>query len=114
MFLYNRPQKVLPDFFKQLLLTSGIPSKGWNVQCGMKCPEVRRFFVDMSIKWSFILPKAPWWGGVFDGDSSSLPEGNLLLCKTIHFEEVLTIVAAVIEIILTSHPKSNVSTEDLK
>ena len=86
-----------------------------EIKTMLRDPEIRRFFVGMNITWSFNLPKAPWWGGIFERLVKSTKR---CLKKTVGgaqltYEELLTVVAEV-EMILNSRPISYVSTEDLQ
>ena len=86
-----------------------------EIKTMLRDPGIRRFFVGMNITWSFNLPKAPWWGGIFERLVKSTKR---CLKKTVGgaqltYEELLTVVAEV-EMILNSRPISYVSTEDLQ
>ena len=36
------------------------------IQDVVSSPEVQRCFQGVGIKWRFNVPKAPWWGGLFE------------------------------------------------
>ena len=75
-----------------------------------ECPRVTKYFTSSNIKWSFILEKAPWWGG------RMIKSVKRCLRKTLgnarlSYEELLTELIEV-ESILNSRPITYVSTED--
>ena len=77
-------------------------------------PAVKRFFVDLQLKWSFNLEKAPWQGGFFE---RLIQSAKRCLKRTIgtlklSYDELLTVVTEV-ELILNSRPLTYVSTEDI-
>ena len=81
----------------------------------MNHPDVQRFLIGLHIRWSFNLPRAPWWGGVFERLIRSVKR---CLRKTIGqarltYDELLTAVVEV-EGILNSRPLSYVSSDDLE
>ena len=77
-------------------------------------PEVVNKLSTSSIKWSFNLEKAPWWGGFYERLVGSVKRclrkvvGNARLT----YEEMLTVLLEV-EAVLNSRPLTFVSTEDL-
>lgn len=81
----------------------------------MNDPSVIRYFTQERIKWSYILEKAPWWGGFYERLVKSLKSS---LKKTIGRakltqDELVTVVAEA-EMILNCRPISYVSSEDLE
>ena len=81
----------------------------------LRDPEVKYFFADINMKWSFNLEKAPWWGGVFE---RMIQSAKRCLRKTIGnarltYDELITSVTEV-EMILNSRPLSYVSSEDIE
>ena len=78
-----------------------------------ECPRLINHFTSSKIKWSFILEKAPWWGGFYERMIKSVKRclrktlGNARLI----YEELLTELVE-IEAILNSRPLTYTSTED--
>ena len=54
------PQKVVSDNSKTFRSANKI------LKALMNTPEVERHFLDLRIQWTFILEKAPWWGGFYE------------------------------------------------
>lgn len=79
-----------------------------------KDPKVRQYLADQRIEWSFNLPKAPWWGGVFERLIKSTKRclKKTLGRASLTYEEFLTIVVE-IEAILNSRPLSHVTVDDV-
>jgi hypothetical protein len=78
-----------------------------------ECPRIINHFTSSKIKWSFILEKAPWWGGFYERMIKSVKR---CLRKTLGngrltYEELLTELVE-IEAILNSRPLTYTSTED--
>ena len=81
----------------------------------MNDPSVIRYFTQERIRWSYILEKAPWWGGFYERLVKSLKSS---LKKTIGRakltqDELVTVVAEA-EMILNCQPISYVSSEDVE
>ena len=81
-------------------------SRGW---------KLNKNFTQERIKWSYILEKAPWWGGFYERLVKSLKSS---VKKTIgraklKQDELVTGVAEA-EMILNCRPISYVSSEDLE
>ena len=86
-----------------------------TLAAALRDPEVKHYFADISVKWSFNLEKAPWWGGVFE---RMIQSAKRCLRKTIGnarltYDELMTSVIEV-EMILNSRPLSYVSSEDIE
>lgn len=86
-----------------------------TLAAALKDPEVKHYFADISVKWSFNLDKAPWWAGVFE---RMIQSAKRCLRKTIGnawltYDELMTSVIEV-EMILNSRPLSYVSSEDIE
>ena len=86
-----------------------------TLAAALKDPEVKHYFADVSVKLSFNLEKAPWWGGVFE---RMIQSAKRCLRKTIGnarltYDELMTSVIEV-EMILNSRPLSYVSSEDIE
>ena len=76
--------------------------------------SVQQYLSDSGIKWVFNLPKAPWWGGVFERLIRSMKR---CLCKILGqsrltYDELLTATVEV-EGVLNSWPLTYVSMEDI-
>ena len=67
------------------------------------------------IKWTFNVPKAPWWGGVFERLVRSVKRclKKMLGLARLTYDELLTALVEV-ELVLNSRPLTVVSTEDLE
>ncbi|CAB3995911.1 PREDICTED: uncharacterized protein LOC106817579 [Paramuricea clavata] len=81
----------------------------------MRDPQVKKYFLQQRMQWSFNLEKAPWWGGFFERLVGSLKR---CLKKTIgkarlSYDELVTAVTEA-ESILNSRPLSYVSSEDVE
>ena len=81
----------------------------------MNDPSVIRYFTQERIRWSYILEKAPWWGGFYEILVKSLKSS---LKKTIGRakltqDELVTVVAEA-EMILNCRRISYVSSEDVE
>ena len=77
--------------------------------------DVQRYITGLGIKWVFNLPKAPWWGGVFERIIRST---KCCLCKIIGqakltYDELLIAVVEV-EAVLNSRPLSYLSMDDIE
>ena len=86
-----------------------------TLAAALKDPEVKHYFADISVKGSFNLEKAPWWGGVFE---RMIQSAQRCLRKTkgnaqLTYDELMTSVIEV-EMILNSRPLSYVSSEDIE
>ena len=67
------------------------------------------------VKWIFNVPKAPWWGGVFERLVRSVKRclKKMLGQAKLSYDELLTALVEV-EMVLNSHPLTVVSTEDVE
>lgn len=77
-------------------------------------PEVKKYFIDQRIRWTFNLEKAPWWGGFFERLIKSVKRClyKILRNARVTSEELYTVLTE-IEATLNSRPLTFVSTEDL-
>ena len=78
-------------------------------------PEVERYFDQRGIKWRFNVPRAPWWGGLFERLVRSVKRclrKNLSKAR-LSYEELLTALAEV-EFVLNSRPLTYVTSSDLE
>ena len=77
--------------------------------------DIQQHVHGLGIQWKFNLPKAPWWGGIFE---RLIRSTKRCLCKIIGkakftYDELLTAVIEV-EGVLNSRPLTYVSTTDLE
>ena len=76
--------------------------------------EVQKHLEGLGVKWIFNLPKAPWWGGMFERLIGSM---KCCLRKVIGqakltYDELLTAVVEA-EAVINSRPLTYISTDDL-
>ena len=79
----------------------------------MPSKEAKHYFSELSIRWTFNLERAPWWGGIFERMVQTMKR---CLRKTIGrarltYDELLTSITEA-EMILNSRPISYVSADD--
>ena len=76
-------------------------------------PQVQKFFHGIGIEWRFNVPRAPWWGGLFERLVRSTKRclRKVLGRSKFSYEELLTILAE-IEMVLNSRPLTYVTTDD--
>ena len=76
-------------------------------------PRVQKFFHGIGIEWRFNVPRAPWWGGLFERLVRSTKQclRKVLGRSKFSYEEVLTILAE-IEMVLNFRPLTYVTTDD--
>ena len=77
--------------------------------------EVKWYFGQQGIKWRINVPRAPWWGGIFERLVRSTKRclRKILSQAKLSYEELLTAIAEV-ELVLNSRPWTYVSAEDLE
>ena len=80
-----------------------------------KHDEVQQFSTTVGIKWIFNLPKAPWWGGMFERLVKSTKRclRKILGQSKLTYEELATVLAEV-EGVLNSRPLTYVSSDDIE
>ena len=79
-----------------------------------KHSEVQQFST-LGIKWNFNLPKAPWWGGLFERlvKSTKCCLRKILGQSKLTYEELTTVLVEV-EGVLNSRPLTYVSPNDIE
>ena len=103
------PIKILSDNGRTFIATSK------EIHTILNHPEVQAHLRGRGVKWIFNLPRAPWWGGVFERLVKSVKR---CLRKTIgqaklSYDELSTALTEV-EAVINSRPLSYVSSEDTK
>ena len=84
------------------------------IQDVVSSPEVQRYFEGVGITWRFNVPKAPWWGGLFERlvrSTKRCLRKALSRAKLSH-DELLTALLE-IEMVLNSRPLTYMSADDL-
>ncbi len=77
--------------------------------------DVQRYITGLGIKWVFNLPKAPWWGGVFERLIRSAKRclRKIVGQAKLTYDELLTAIVEV-EAVLNSRLLSYVSMDDIE
>ena len=77
--------------------------------------EVQEFLLERRVKWSFNLPKAPWWGGFFERLIKCTKRclKKMLGRARVTYDELLTLVVEV-EAILNSRPLTYMYPDDVE
>ena len=103
------PQKVVSDKSKTFRAANKI------LKALMDSPEVERHFLDLRIQWTFILEKAPWWGGFYKRLIQSMKRcSRKAIGKArMDYDELVTVLVEV-EATLNSRPISYLSSEDME
>ncbi|KAL5457182.1 hypothetical protein EMCRGX_G034427 [Ephydatia muelleri] len=103
------PQRLVSDNSKTFKSASRILStlKG--------APEVQQYLRNSHIKWSFILEKAPWWGGFYERLIQSVKRclRKVIGRAKLSYDELMTTLVEV-EATLNSRPISYLSSEDFE
>ena len=100
------PQRLLSDNSKTFKSASRI------LLALQKAPEVRQHLRDSRIEWSFILEKAPWWGGFYIQSVKKCLR-KVVGKARLSYDELITILVEV-EATLNSRPISYLSSEDFE
>ena len=76
--------------------------------------EVKRHLADLGVQWIFNLPKAPWWGGMFERLIGSTKRclRKVIEQAKLTYDELLTAVVEA-EAVINSRPLTYVSMDDL-
>lgn len=78
-------------------------------------PEVQKYFNGLGIEWRFNVPKAPWWGGVFERlvrSTKHCLRKALGQAKLSHDELHTALIE--IEMVLNSRPLTYIAPDDLE
>ena len=123
------PDMTTPTFlrcFKRFAARRGLPRKilsdnGKTFEAASKTiceviehPDVQAYMSRHGIEWQFNLPKAPWWGGVFERMVRSTKRclKKMIGHAKLTYDELVTVLAEV-EAVVNSRPIAYVSTADL-
>ena len=126
---------LVPDMSAQTFLRSlkrftarrGLPSrvisdKGETFKAAAKTiqsvvghPDVKRYFSGLGMKWVFNIPKALWWGGIFQWMVKSTKRylRKIIGQAKLSYDELLTALTEV-EMVLNSRPLTYVSANNLE
>ncbi len=76
--------------------------------------DVKEYLAGIGVEWVFNLPKAPWWGGVFERmiGSTKLCLRKIIGQANLSYDELLTAITEV-EMVINSRPLSYISADDL-
>ena len=77
--------------------------------------EVLKYLSGIRVKWTFNIPKAPWWGGVFERMVQSTKRclRKVIGQARFSYDELLTALTEV-ELVINSRPLSYAAGEDLE
>lgn len=77
--------------------------------------DVKQYLEGLGIEWKFNVPKAPWWGGVFERlvQSTKRCLRKSLGQAKLTYDELLTAVTEV-EFVLNSRPLTYIASDDLE
>ena len=103
------PQKVVSDNSKTFRSANKV------LKALMESPEVEHHLLDKRIQWTFILEKAPWWGGFYERlvQSTKRCLRKAIGKARMDYDELATVLVEV-EATLNSRPISYLSSEDLE
>lgn len=124
------PDMTTPSFlrcFKRFVARRGLPSKivsdngktfvaaDKEIRAIINHPDVQEYLTGLRVKWVFNLPRAPWWGGVFERLIKSVKR---CLRKTLgqaklSYDELSTALTEV-EAVINSRPLSYVCSDDIE
>ena len=102
------PQTLCSDNSKTFRSANKIISSILNM------PETQQHFRDVRIQWTFILEKAPWWGGFYERMVQAMKRclRKVIGKARMTYNELHTALVEV-EAILNSRPISYISSEDM-
>ena len=86
-----------------------------EIKTVVSSPEVQRYFGGVGVDWRFNIPRAPWWGGVFERLVRSTKRclRKVLGQAKFSHDELYTALVEV-EMVLNSRPLTYVSADDLE
>ena len=101
------PRKIVSDNGKTFKAAAKI------IQSVVRNKEVQKYMAGIGVEWVFNLPKAPWWGGVFERMVRSTKRclKKIIGQAKLSYDELLTAITEV-EMVINSRPLSYVSVDD--
>ena len=104
---HGTPQRIVSDNSKTFKSANKI------LLALQKAPEVQQYLSVSHIEWTFILEKAPWWGGFYERIIQSVKRcmRKVIGRARLTYDELLTVLVEV-EATLNSRPISYLSAED--
>lgn len=103
------PTKIISDNAKTFKATARV------LYSIVRHDDVQQYITGLGIKWVFNLPKAPWWGGVFERLIRSTKRclRKIIGQARLTYDELQTATVEV-EAVLNSRPLSYVSMDNLE
>ena len=113
--------------FKRFAARLGLPSRvisdngkafkaaAKTIQAVLGHKNVKAYFSGLDVKWVFNIPKAPWWGGIFEWMVRSMKRclRKIVGPAKLSYDELLTALTEV-EMVLNSRPLMYVSADDFE